>query len=199
MQLIIRNWIINLTIIAILGALVDIILPNGSFRKYTSFIFGLIILVMIIQPLLQLFGQTHNITKNIIRDTLSIDLINVNHQANNFEDQQKQQLVDVFKRNLERTIASLLDRDMGLKNTDVTIAFNKNVTGMELSSISEMDIYTEEAHFTAVYIKPIDINISNKIKTSNQKVLEQNRVDEIKAYILEAYKVPIERIRIHNR
>ena len=61
MKTIIGEWIVNLVIIAILAVLMDMILPNGNMKKYTGLLFGLIILIMFLQPLLQLIGQASDL------------------------------------------------------------------------------------------------------------------------------------------
>ena len=62
----------NLTVISIMAVLVNLILPNGNMRKYVDFIFGLIILVMLLNPLLQMSGKLSRLETAIFKMQLKI-------------------------------------------------------------------------------------------------------------------------------
>lgn len=188
MQWVIKDWITNLTVIAILGALVDIILPNGSFRKYTGFIFGLVLLVMILQPLLQVVGQFQEVGKTILQNSLVLDVEAITYQSNYLEDTQKQQLENTFKKNLESSITSQLDRTVGLANISTSITFKQNKSGVDLTAIEKLEIQADSTD-RSVYIEPIEINPDSNTAPRSQKRLDKDKVLEIKKYISELYEL----------
>ena len=51
------KWVITVAGVAILSVLCDIILPEGQTRKYVKTVFGVVVTLVILQPLIGLFGE----------------------------------------------------------------------------------------------------------------------------------------------
>ena len=54
------KWVVTVAGIAILSVLCDVILPEGQTRKYVKTVFGVVVSLVIIQPLVGLFAQGVN-------------------------------------------------------------------------------------------------------------------------------------------
>lgn len=50
------QWVLSVAGIAILSVLADIILPNGSCRKYIKTVIGVVVTLVVAQPIFSLFG-----------------------------------------------------------------------------------------------------------------------------------------------
>lgn len=50
------QWVLSVAGIAILSVLADIILPNGSCRKYIKTVIGVVVTLVVAQPVFSLFG-----------------------------------------------------------------------------------------------------------------------------------------------
>ena len=50
------QWVITVAGIAILSVLCDVILPEGQTRKYVKTVFGIVVTLVIVQPVISLFG-----------------------------------------------------------------------------------------------------------------------------------------------
>ena len=51
------KWVVTVAGIAILSVLCDVILPEGQTRKYVKTVFGVVVSLVIIQPLIGLFSE----------------------------------------------------------------------------------------------------------------------------------------------
>ncbi|MCH5153434.1 MAG: stage III sporulation protein AF [Clostridiales bacterium] len=51
------QWVVTVAGIAILSVLCDVILPEGQTRKYVKTVFGVVVTLVIVQPLIGLFGE----------------------------------------------------------------------------------------------------------------------------------------------
>lgn len=51
------KWVVTVAGIAILSVLCDVILPEGQTRKYVKTVFGVVVSLVIISPLVQLFSS----------------------------------------------------------------------------------------------------------------------------------------------
>lgn len=56
-----KGYIYNIAIAVILVSAVEMILPDNKFKKYCKFVLGLIIMVVILNPVLKLFDKNFNI------------------------------------------------------------------------------------------------------------------------------------------
>ena len=50
------KWVVTVAGIAILSVLCDVILPEGQTRKYVKTVFGVVVTLIIVQPVIQLFS-----------------------------------------------------------------------------------------------------------------------------------------------
>ena len=51
------KWVVTVAGIAILSVLCDVILPEGQTRKYVKTVFGVVVSLVIVQPLIGLFSE----------------------------------------------------------------------------------------------------------------------------------------------
>ena len=52
-----NQWIANILGVVVLGILMDMIIPTGNTNDYTRFLIGLIMLLVMLQPVIKLIGQ----------------------------------------------------------------------------------------------------------------------------------------------
>ncbi|MFO1443517.1 stage III sporulation protein AF [Bacillus sp. Bva_UNVM-123] len=53
----IKEWITNIIIFVLLATVIDMLLPNSSFQKYTKMVTGLLLIVVILTPILKLVSS----------------------------------------------------------------------------------------------------------------------------------------------
>ncbi|HAQ07374.1 MAG TPA: stage III sporulation protein AF [Bacillus bacterium] len=51
----IKEWITNIIIFILLATVLDMLLPNSSFQKYTKIVTGLILIAIILSPIMKIF------------------------------------------------------------------------------------------------------------------------------------------------
>lgn len=64
------QWVITVAGIAILSVICDVILPEGQTRKYVKTVFGIIVTLVMIQPIIGFFGGELNVD---VSDKTSIE------------------------------------------------------------------------------------------------------------------------------
>lgn len=102
MKTVVKEWISNLTVISIMAVLVNLILPNGNMRKYVDFIFGLIILVMLLNPLLQMSGKLSRLETAIFQNAAENLSNSAAYISSQTDSKQKENLRRFLKTNLEK-------------------------------------------------------------------------------------------------
>jgi len=61
----ISNWLQNIILIILLATFVDLLLPNSSMQKYAKMVLGLLVMVSIMSPVLNIFTEQLSITNLI--------------------------------------------------------------------------------------------------------------------------------------
>lgn len=196
MRSVVGEWIINIAVIAILGALVNIILPNSSFRRYTGFIFGLVILVMFLQPIFQILDQAQTFDGTVFRNALAMNASAAAFQSSQLEEKQKQQLEAVVKANLEQSLAYQLKRDAGLETASVVVTFRRERGETDLSSIERIQV-TAAPKEQPVFIEPIIIGSGRDEK--NRQALASDKVKEIKGILSELCQLEEHKIFVNGK
>ena len=176
MREIVGVWISNLAVIAILAALVDMVLPNGSFRKYTSFVFGLVILVLFLQPLLKLTGQLPNLEKEVFQGSLIQQRDMLFLQKEQITETHQKQLEQTFRRNLEEELALELKHKLDLKAPQVSIVFGTRDGETDYANIASIEITSSEGSISTS-IQPVTIGVGKDHNENMDREMDDNQTD----------------------
>lgn len=84
---------------------IEIMVPGGSMRKYINLVVGLLVMVVIINPFLNLLASDFDMGSKILEMSRAIDLKDTKLQAENLETGQRENIVRVYKNRLEEQIA----------------------------------------------------------------------------------------------
>lgn len=103
-----KAYIISILGISLCGVLIDIILPSGSINKYIKSIYAIFVVAVILNPIINFFSKSKNISINYNQIEISEKLLN-------YISTQK---VEAVKYNI---LTELEDR--GVSGIDITINF----------------------------------------------------------------------------
>jgi len=198
MNPVLKEWITNLTIIAVMAAIADIFLPSGSFKKYTGFIFGIILLIIILQPLLKLMGELQGLERRITGNMLLSDMETIQFQSAILKDQQEELVRKTFKSNLEQHIAAEVERHTGSGKAAVNVTFAVKNGKTDISCIDRVVIRLAEN--SLVDVRPVEITVGGQngfIGNLEPEEWEGSKADpEIKEMIADMLKLPMDKIQI---
>ncbi|WP_055667685.1 stage III sporulation protein AF [Desnuesiella massiliensis] len=98
-----RQWVINVCISAFFITAIEIILPDNTLKKYSKFVLGLILIVVISNPLLSLFSKdTSSIKEAIINNANSLNNLTESKKS----DEYKKKNIELTLKNFETNIQS---------------------------------------------------------------------------------------------
>jgi stage III sporulation protein AF len=100
-----KGWIINIVVTMIFVTFIEIMVPEGSMRKYINLVVGLLVMIVIINPFLNLLASDFDMGSKILEMSRAIDLKDTKLQAENLETGQRENIVRVYKNRLEEQIA----------------------------------------------------------------------------------------------
>ena len=172
----------------------DILLPNSSFRKYSSFLFGLVILIMFLQPVLKLMGQTQDFDAFIYQRAATQNAETASFQSSQLEKGQKQQLEKVYQKNLEKDMADQLESATDWDPVSVQVTFSGTRGEPDLSQLERIDVSAEQKGQT-VSIDPVTIETG---KESGNLQKDAEGVPEIKRLLSERYGIEKDRVYVNG-
>ncbi|MFP4698407.1 MAG: stage III sporulation protein AF [Eubacteriales bacterium] len=194
----IYSWIKNILIYIILVTIILNLLPQGQYRKYIKVFTGLVLIIIIIQPLAKLNNLDRELSTKLLDENLNIEQEGLKRQYDDFTEEQEKMIIESYMSELKNQIIFLLEQD-GIYIKDVGIEVNKNRESDKYGTIEKIFISTslEEDKKTASNTIQIDrIIISNEIdtsiKTSEEIVFEK----KIKNILIDFYKLHPSNIHI---
>lgn len=203
MKALVGEWISSLAIISILAALVDMVLPNGNLKKYTSFLFGLVILIMFFQPLLQFMGQQPDLQYKIFQNSTKQQSQSTTWQNERIEKGQQLRLEKMIQDNLEKELVLELKYKTGFDDLDVSIKFEEKNGEVDFSRIQRIDI-TALSKTQSSIVETVRIEIGENFNGKEKNIYENsnsNSTDmelDLKEHISSLYNIESSLIYING-
>ena len=193
----IKSLVSNLSVIVIIGVIVDIIMPKSSYRKYSKFVFGLILVLVILKPILNIVSSGEDLSNLVLLDGVRIEESLLVKQTEHYKMDQDKQIDKIYKQNLEASIASNLNAAFNLKNTEVNLSFYNDDDRQSSKRIYSIDILTEKQNNTES-IEPIIIDLQGQSK-SVASLFNDKEIKSIMNFLRELYDIDNELIIINIR
>jgi len=182
----VKEWIIGIVATIIVMSIVDLILPDSSFKKYAKLATGLIVIITIISPLFKLFKGGTSIEKYIqgYAEALSV---NSQIDTSQVDAMVNKETIRLFKENLkekiEGDISSFLDKTCQVTALEV----EEDTSSESFGKILYIEIKTTNSGVEN--IKPVDKVVigGEQPAVSEETEAEQDR--EILELLSDRYKV----------
>ncbi|MGI6188608.1 MAG: stage III sporulation protein AF [Clostridiales bacterium] len=116
-----REWIANIAAVSVLGVVADLILPDGNIKRYTRFLIGVIMLAVLIKPVLHIFNHMTDLNNLAARNMVLMDLSSLNYKIELYDDKQREEIRNNFKKSLELHMEEQIRNQTGYKDVGVTV------------------------------------------------------------------------------
>ncbi|WP_257348030.1 stage III sporulation protein AF [Pseudalkalibacillus decolorationis] len=196
----IYEWITNIILIILLATVLELLLPSSAFQKYIKVVIGLLLIMAILNPLIQLMSV--DFTDELASLQAGSNSIENEKMKNSIEKKKSeiQASQDAYKLN---QVAVLLKKKVDSKKLEET--FEKRVKDVEVQEQSQKDSKTKQPKQWIVYVTLADANDKDTeieaveevtINTQEQTTEVKNDTDfrEIKQFLSEEWEVPIDDI-----
>jgi stage III sporulation protein AF len=116
------NWIKNIAFFYILITMVMNLLPNNSYRKYIKFFTGLLLVIVVATPILELFGLGGSFEDYFRIGTMKEELSNIEGAAKGLSGIQLEEITKGYKLEIERQVRTIVEaRGLYPMEVDVTL------------------------------------------------------------------------------
>ena len=168
-----KSWCEGIIVAVMLSIIIELLIPEGSNKKYVKVVIGIYILFVILGPILEKINKGYSLEK-----FLELDTIEVSTEVNN-------DIKKVYIDGIEETIKNeLIEKGYYVKTVTVDVDINyENIEKIEIELLSEK-------------INKEDIQIDPIIISKNEDNKQNEYTDIIKT-ISENYNVSIDKIFIY--
>lgn len=198
-----RTWVINIVTIIIFITFLEILLPNSSIKKYIKMIVGLLVMLVILNPLLELANGRVKIENEIIKSSSYLEQKSLALNVNQLEEQQNQQAILLYRQRIEGSIKERVEYENKVKVVGIQSAIDEDTKSKGFGSLKELNItltgWKEEAIDEKNMISPIVISIGNKkqkISSVSASDIEFSIIDKVKSNISDLYGLSKDSIHI---
>lgn len=188
-----KNWITSIAVTVIFITCVEIMLPDNSMKKYCKFVLGLILMVVIINPIIKTFtGGAPNVEKYFKNYEATL-----NGKIEKSEEVYKGN-VDVtlknFKYNMEKTCLKLLKDRFPNDNFEIVAnaSYDKNKNEYTMDSL-EIGFSNGEIK----KVKKVDINLKDKANENGDKKVYINDT-KISKYLSDYLNISEKKIKVYK-
>lgn len=201
-----NSWAQGIIVAVVIATIIELILPEGSFKKYVKAVIGIYILFTIIAPVI---GKVSK--KDIdINDILNTQKYEQEISKNNndiykkFESNNSRTIKDIYVSNLETDIKSKLkDKGYEVTNTYIKVKNDKNysIDKISVDVVKKENSKQNEKENKNESIENISINIqiSNDKNSEESKTVSINETEKqnIKKYLSDTYQLEETNIKIN--
>lgn len=191
-----KNWTINIVIVAVFIAILETLLPNSSFKGYIKMICGFLIIIVLLNPFINFIYKDISIDKEVFAKFNKYEKkLNLNKEFNDFTNKQ---ITKVYSDKIKNKIKDTLNNEFPNKVIDIEIDVSKQEKNF--GEINSMELYISDKKndedINENNIKIEDINISKEI-TKNQST--DREIVNIFEVLKDRYDIPSEIIKVIRR
>ncbi len=197
-----NSWAQGIIVAVVIATIIELILPEGSCKKYVKVVIGIYILFTIIAPVI---GKVSK--KDIdINDILNTQKYEQEISKNNndiykkFESNNSRTIKDIYVSNLETDIKSKLkDKGYEVTNTYIKVKNDKNYSIDKISVDVVKKENSKQNENESIENISINIQISNDKNSEESKTVSINETEKqnIKKYLSDTYQLEETNIKIN--
>ena len=203
-----NNWAQGIIVSVIIATIIEMILPNGSSKKYVKVVVGLYILFTIISPAIKKF-TSKDFNVNDLLDTKAYEeqMAKSDEEiSKKIEENNNRTIKDIYQSNLKSDIkAKLKDKGYDVLSTYIQIRDDDNYT-IEFISLSvdkeettQNTENSEKSNTGSIQINAIEevnIQIGENTTKENNTTITSSEKQKIAQYISSTYDISIDNIEI---
>lgn len=174
----IKVWIKNIVTVIILISFLEILIPEGKIKKYLNLIFGFIVMLIILNPLIDLLNNNDELENEVFKISSEMSKKEYSFINSNIENKQMEQLASLYKNRIKEDIVYRVESKYDVKVTRVYVEIEDStedkmgeIKRLELSVTDKTDKPKEEA------IPIVKIDVSNNEQNDTQKDNANENID----------------------
>ncbi|MBU3098695.1 MULTISPECIES: stage III sporulation protein AF [Clostridium] len=189
-----KVWVTNITIAIFFITAVEMILPDNNMKKYAKFVLGLMLIVVIINPIIKIFDKNFDLNSYSNKATSYIEGSTQPSDMKKYKDINIVNTTENFKKNLQKECITNLEQTYpeNKYNADVDVVYDsKN----GVFNINRVKIEVVDSGVQS--IKSIKID-TQSVDASNENVLTNTQGKQIKKFLSNKLKISDDVITVYK-
>lgn len=197
-----RAWVSDIVIVVILISFLEIILPKGNMKRYINMVIGLLIIIVLINPFINLLSKDIDIEGEVFKNIVDGQNIEYSNDEELKEIRQKQ-VIDIYKLSLKKEILSLIKSKTEHSVKAISVKINEDQGSEEFGNLQGVELLIDkgdkkekgkEKGVNIKEIKRVSVTLDTNVKENKETNLKQ--YDNVRKILSEAYRIPKENINV---
>jgi stage III sporulation protein AF len=135
----IYTWIKNIVVYMIINTIIMNLLGNKSYKKYVSIASGMILVIIVVSPLVNLLKLQDNLDYFLQSNDFALDSSDYKNELTQVEEEQSNQIFSEYEDKIKTKVKELLLEEKVYLNS-FHVTFDKNTKSSTFGEIKSMDI-----------------------------------------------------------
>lgn len=199
---VVYNWITQIILLIMLATILEMLLPNDSFRRYVKMVIGLVLIVALLSPVMKIFNMPVNEILEQINPPSTDDPIKNSLNTNkkvidaNLDSYIRKQTAVQMKNYVQE---ELMDQfQLSIKKVDPTI--NPDSTDSPVTKVSVIlgQAKTSEDKSSADVepVKEVTVNVSEEDETKKKSTSKSADTKKVRDFLAKKWGLPENHISI---
>lgn len=196
----ISGWAQGIIVAVIIATIIEMLLPEGSSKKYIKVVVGIYILFTIVSPVITKITNKEFKLSDIIDLDEYIEAASSDNTYNELEKSNNENIKEVYIASLKSDIeGKIANKGYNADSIEVDVQDNDEYTINSITiSVSKLD--EEEENNNIEIVNKVEINVSTsteKSKENEKEELSKKEKEELKEYLSSVYELPEDNIIIN--
>ncbi|MCL7746138.1 stage III sporulation protein AF [Halalkalibacter alkaliphilus] len=209
------EWLTNIILLILLATILELMLPNSNMQRYVKMVVGLLLLVVMLQPLLTIFTEDvdewlFSLSNEVEQTERSINET-INLQKRDIESGVRAYTLEQVAVQLERQVAGALEdqHSLAIKSVKIDLDGDLNPSVDEeqiVQQIKAIHVHvqtpsspeSEEEQGDSREILPVQVvHIDTSSRTTDEKIKETDHdLEPVQTFLSENWQIPKDKILI---
>lgn len=196
----ISSWTQGIIVTVVIATIIEMLVPEGSSKKYIKVVIGVYILFNIVVPVInKISNNSLDLSDLIDLEAYSKELEKGNEISQNLNKDNTNNIKELYENNLKKDIKSKVeDKGYKVNSVDIEIENNDEYTIKKINlKISKEIEQTNKDESNIKEVEEVNIQITKQETEEKEETIPQKEKKELKQYLSTTYSVNTENININ--
>jgi len=193
-------WVTNIILFVLLAVIIDLLMPNSSLQRYAKMVIGLLLIVIILNPILKIFDTdiedilaTFNLST--IEEKKEVENL-IENKKKEIQASQRAYILEQMAVQMKSMVEEELMQEYGLKVESVHLQFSADDDQLSAEDLKEVQVVvnSDNSNGNLESIPAVkDIKIDTTTTFFND---EGNELSAVQAYLAENWQLERDKVNV---
>lgn len=188
------GWINTIVVTIIFAALVEMLMPSNSMKKYIKLVLGLLIMAVVLQPILSYFNKGFSLSGYSFKYENILDSGYIKQESEAYSQKQQDSVTKLYKENLQDKMKSGIQALVTGKNVSVSVEIIDDVNARNYGEIKKVTVTLTDTIKKVEKVGKVEVSGSEQKNTGKA----DENFSDLKKKIASLYDIDQSIIEIKN-